>query len=182
MVELEHISCVTRHCPKPRCTGKYFCKPRHEGVVSCRPVSPSLRRFPPLAEHARIDRRCTPTCSSFWYDQVVLNALRAKLHLNAAMLQIPIGLSKDHVGVVDLVRQQAAIIVKFNEQIFVSLRCATSGDQTGRELKLEEGGRHEATRISCGAIQGYRAHTYTPVCDCHASATSSRPHWLGSLF
>ena len=41
----------------------------------------------------------------FW--QVVVEALRAKLHLNATMLQIPIGLSKDHVGVVDLVSQQA---------------------------------------------------------------------------
>jgi elongation factor G len=37
----------------------------------------------------------------------VVEALRAKLQLNAAAVQLPIGLSRDHAGVVDLVEMQA---------------------------------------------------------------------------
>ena len=37
----------------------------------------------------------------------VVQALRSKLHLNATALQLPMGLSKEHVGVIDLVMQQA---------------------------------------------------------------------------
>ena len=39
--------------------------------------------------------------------EAVIEQLRAKLHLNAAATQVPIGLSKDHVGVVDLVAMNA---------------------------------------------------------------------------
>ena len=37
----------------------------------------------------------------------VIQALRQKLFLNATALQLPMGLSKEHEGVVDLVMQQA---------------------------------------------------------------------------
>ena len=37
----------------------------------------------------------------------VIEQLRAKLHLNATALQMPIGLSKDHVGVIDLIERKA---------------------------------------------------------------------------
>jgi len=37
----------------------------------------------------------------------VIEALRSKLNLNAAATQIPIGLSRDHVGVVDLIEMKA---------------------------------------------------------------------------
>ena len=38
---------------------------------------------------------------------VVIEALRSKLHLNAAACQLPIGLSRDHQGVVDLIEMNA---------------------------------------------------------------------------
>uniref|UniRef100_A0A7S3AL21 Elongation factor G, mitochondrial n=1 Tax=Haptolina ericina TaxID=156174 RepID=A0A7S3AL21_9EUKA len=65
-------------------------------------VDRQMRRYevPRLAFINKLDREGADP-------QVVVEALRAKLHLNATMLQIPIGLSKDHVGVVDLVSQQA---------------------------------------------------------------------------
>jgi elongation factor G len=37
----------------------------------------------------------------------VIKDVRSKLHLNAVAVQVPIGLEKDHQGVVDLVSQDA---------------------------------------------------------------------------
>ncbi|KAL1508823.1 hypothetical protein AB1Y20_004918 [Prymnesium parvum] len=65
-------------------------------------VDRQMRRYkvPRLAFVNKLDREGANP-------DTVVEQLRSKLHLNAAPLQIPIGLDREHAGVVDLVEQKA---------------------------------------------------------------------------
>eukprot|EP00966_Prymnesium_polylepis_P067633 1570770-Prymnesium_polylepis.1 len=78
-------------------------------------VDRQMRRYevPRLAFINKLDREGADP-------DVVINALRKKLFLNATAMQIPMGLSKDHVGVVDLVEECAYFFEGANGEVRAS--------------------------------------------------------------
>ena len=87
-------------------------------MITSRPIPISVSR-----------QRAALTCAGADPDGVVTQ-LREKLRLNAAAVQLPIGLSGDHTGVVDLIEEKVIIAI-INTRMNAQVPIRLDGDHLG---------------------------------------------------